>query len=137
MVDSPCDGGQTVLDRFFIDRLPHHASTHISELLLGIDPFLIEMPGEIDDETILYRRSTCNVVAPSADGNGEVIGAGKCDGERDVGGCADESDKFWTALCVGYSARVGYQVVGVGWCDEVAGEVGFEVSEVGHSEVVS
>ena len=64
----------------------------------------------------------------SADGDGEVIGTGKCDGERNVGGCADESDELWAALCN------GGEIVGVGRCDEVAGEVGFEVREIGHSE---
>jgi len=69
MVDSTRNGGQTVLDRFFIDRLPQRTSTHIGELLLGIDPYLIQMPGEVDDEAALGRRGTCRVMAPSADGD--------------------------------------------------------------------
>ena len=101
MVDSTRNSGQTMLDRFFIDRLPQRTSTHISELLLGIDPHLIQMPGEIDDESSLARRGTCRGVASSTDGDGKTVGTRKCDGEGDVGGRADESDELWAALCVG------------------------------------
>ena len=133
MVDGTRNSGQPVLDRFFINRLPQRASIHISELLLWIDPHLIYMPGEVDDEATLSGRGTCRVVASSADGDGEVIGAGKCDGDSDIGGCADKSDEFWAALCVGSPACDGSEIVSVGGRDDVAGEVGFEVNEIRHS----
>ena len=134
MVDSTSNSGQTVLDRFFIHCLPQRTSTYIGEVLLGVDPHLIQMPGEIDDESSIGRRGTCRVVASSTDCDGKMTGTGKCDGERDVVGCADESNELWTALCVGSPTCDGNGVVGVSRCDEVTGKVRFEVSEIGHSE---
>ena len=56
MVDRTTNGGESMLNCGFVDRLPYCTSTNIAELSLSIDSDTIEVPGEVDYKPILTGR---------------------------------------------------------------------------------
>lgn len=92
MVHRATNGGETMLDRSFVDCLPNRASTNVPELLLGVDGDAVEIPGEVDDQPALTGRRPRWVVAAALDSDDQVGPFGVLDGERGILRIFDESD---------------------------------------------
>jgi hypothetical protein len=133
MTDGPSYGSQLVLGGLVLNSVPEGSPSNAHGAFFGIGNRIVEIAGEIDNESIFGRGRTGAAVPPAANCDWQIIVACVPQGERDVGRVFYESHNSSVPLCIGRPSSYRIFVVRIGGGHNVTLEGLPQARDVGHS----
>jgi hypothetical protein len=133
MIDGPGYAGQSMLNGFTFDSPPQGASSNAHGALLWIGDCIVEMAREVDNNTVLGRRSTRRAMAATADRNLELVRPSILEREGNVVGVFHEGHNASRALRVGCPPSDGLGISIVVRGHDIPFERLFECGETRHA----
>ena len=124
MTDGPSYGSQVVLDALFLDRVPNGPSSNTHSARVGIGNRIVEISGEINNQSIFCGGGARDAMPPTANCNLQVIVLHIPQSERNVGRILDESHDSSRPLGVGRPPSYRVFIAWVGGSDNVTLEQG-------------
>ena len=120
MTDCPSYGSQVVLDSLLVNRVPNGSSSNTHSARVGIGNRIVEIPREINNQSIFCRGRTGGAMPPAANRHLQIVVSRVPQGERNVGWVPYECHDSSRPLGVGRPPSYRVFIVWVGRSDNVA-----------------